>query len=212
MKPYRAYSLGLPPFRCTLRRAAKKNAGRPSGIRRANIVVGANRWPNIGRVCRRISHSIGYFIPARRRRHRRRESHPRENSGRNGTVGFIALAKRLTFSSWARLSSTSCTPCGGAFDSSYNAVSVSRLCFFFFSRATVEFSPCANAIRCRVADRSSDDRSHRSSLMQFTLASLSTFPEERSAFNGSNSSPVYIYFRKTALARINNARFSFTQP
>jgi hypothetical protein len=89
---------------------------------------------------------------------------------------------------------------------------LSRDSVFFFSRATVEFSPCANAIRCRVADRSSDDRSHRSSLMQFTLASLSTFPEERSAFNGSNSSPVYIYFRKTALARINNARFSFTQP
>lgn len=68
----------------------------------ANIAVGANRWPNIGRVCRRISDSIGYFILERagrrhRRRRRRRETRREEKiADVTGTAGFIALAKRLT--------------------------------------------------------------------------------------------------------------------
>jgi len=214
MKPHRAIPSAYHPFGVHYGAQGRKIPVRPSGIRRANIAVGANRWPNIERVCRRISHSIGYFIPARRRRHRRRESHPRENSERNGTVGFIALAKRLTFSSWARLSRTSCTLRGCVRFVVSRRISLATL--LFFSRATVEFSPRASVTRWSIERWSMKNArisSHRSSLMQFTLASLSTFSEERSAFNASNTSRlVYIKFCKTALARINNARFPFTRP
>lgn len=94
----------------------------------ANIAVGANRWPNIGRVCWRISDSIGYFIPEQRRRYqrprRRRETRRERIADGTARPGFIALAKRLTAerlaasASLARAASLElrCMPYGGTFD------------------------------------------------------------------------------------------------
>lgn len=84
------------------KRVAKKYQFNPDRVPApsANIAVGANRWPNIGRVCRRISDSIGYFILGAATptpdTHMPSRNPPGGNSGRNGAAGFIALAKRLT--------------------------------------------------------------------------------------------------------------------